>query len=178
MRPVKRVAEKDVWDHWQRVEEHLSPDFRADIRYSLPVDLRWFLCEVEPQDLDRLFIISSIDWSDISGGTFRIADVASRLDYPSTNLHTVRIANDIHDKLNFLASGGNLDSQLVSITDSPSLFGPFTLLEGNRRSVTFFLRNILVGCLIFVGYSPAVVDNKWSRYTYRHFLRHTRKISG
>jgi hypothetical protein len=178
MRPVKLVAEKEVWEHWQRVEKHLSPDFRSDIRYSLPEDLTWFLCEVQPHDVDKMFIISSIDWSDISGGTFRIADVAARLDYPSTNVHTVRIACDIHDKLSFLSSGGNLDSQFVSITDSPSLFGPFTLLEGNRRSVTSFLRNTLVGSLIYVGYSPAVVNNKWSRYTYRHFLRHIRRIRG
>jgi hypothetical protein len=178
MRPVKRVAEKDVWEHWQRVEKHLSSDFRSDIRNSLPADLTWFLCEVQPHDIDKLFIISSIDWADISGGTFRMTDVAARLDNPSTNVHTIRIASDIHDKLSFLSSGGNLDSQLVSITDSPSLFGPFTLLEGNRRSVTFFLRNTLVGSLIFVGYSPNVVDNKWSRYTYRHFSRHIRRICG
>lgn len=176
MLPLRQVAQNDVWEHWQRVENNPSPDFRSDIRNALPADLTWFLCEVQPYDIDRLFIISSDDWFDISGGTFRVIDIAARLDYFSTNEHTIRIASNIHNQLSFLSSGGHLDCRLVSITDSPSLFGPFTLLEGNKRSVTFFLRNALIGSSIFVGYSHAVVDCVWTRHTYRHFLQALRVI--
>lgn len=39
MRPVRPLSAGDVWNHWQRVEGHSSPDFRSDIRNSLPPDL-------------------------------------------------------------------------------------------------------------------------------------------
>jgi hypothetical protein len=168
MRLVRQVTQSDVWEHWQRIEKHTSPNFRSDIRDRLPKDLTWFLCEVQPHDLDRLFIISSDDWSDISGGTFRVADVAAKLNCHTTNADTIRIADNIRRKLSFLDSGGHLDSQLVSITDDPSLIGPFTLLEGNKRSVAFYLCGALVGSWIFVGCSPTVVDCVWARHTYRH----------
>jgi len=167
MRPVRQATESEVWEHWKRIENHSSPDFRSDIRDPLPKDLTWLICEIEPHDIDRLFIISSDDWSDISGGTFRVAEVASRLDLPSSNKDTLRIASDINKKLNFIDTGGHLDSQLVSITDRSALSGPFTILEGNRRCVTFLLRGVLVGTSIFVGYSPAVDKCVWTRHTYR-----------
>jgi len=169
MRPVQRLEQRDVWEHWQRVEGDHSPSFRSDIRDALPTDLVWYLCEVQPEDVDRLFIISSDDWTDISGGTFRVSKVAHRLDLPSSSADTNRLAGDIRCKLSHLDSGGHLDQRLIGITDSPSLFGPFTLIEGNRRSATFCHRGVLVGSLIFVGYSPLVVDCSWTRHTYRHF---------
>jgi hypothetical protein len=151
---------------------------RSDIRGSLPTDHTWFVCEVEQQDIDRLFIISSDDWSDISGGSFRVADVAARLELTSTNMDTIRIANDIRSKITHVASGGQLDTKLMAITDSPSLFGPFTLIEGNRRSVTFLQRGTLVGSLIFVGYSSAVVHCVCARHTYRRFIQACRAWQG
>ena len=169
MRPVRQLVEREVWEHWQRVEGDHSPSFRSDIRDALPTNLVWFLCEVQQEDVDRLFIISSDDWTDISGGTFRVSDVAHRLDLPSSCDHTNRIAEDIRSKLSHLDSGGQLDQRLIGITDSPSLFGPFTLIEGNRRSAAFYHRKYLVGSLIFVGYSPLVVDCPWTRHTYRLF---------
>lgn len=169
MRPVRQLVEGEVWDHWQCVEDHQYPSFRSDIRDALPTNLIWFLCEVQPEDVDRIFIISSDDWTDISGGTFRVSDVAHRVDLPSSNADTNRLAGDIRGKLNHLDSGGQLDQRLIGITDSPSLFGPFTLIEGNRRSAVFYRRNLLVGSLIFVGYSPLVVDCTWTRHTYRLF---------
>ena len=169
MRTVRQVSERDVWDHWRRIENHRSSSFRSDIRDQLPSELTWSLCVVEGLDVDRLYIISSDDWSDISGGTFLASEVAVRLDTKSNNADTIRIANDIRKKLNYIDSGGHLDSHLVAITNSPSLTGPFTLLEGNRRCVAFYLRRTLIGSEIFVGFSPAVVECKWARHTYRNF---------
>jgi hypothetical protein len=171
MRPVRQVLQDDVWGHWQRIERHGSPDFRTDIRSRLPANLTWFLCEVQPSDADRLYIISSDDWADVSGGSFRVTDVAARLDTPSTHADTTRIRDDIRRKIEHLSAGGQLDARLIAITDSPSLFGPFTLVEGNRRSVAFLRRGTMVGSSIFVGCSPAVVDCAWSRHTYGQFIQ-------
>ena len=166
MRPIRLVTQDEVWEHWQRVENHASPDFRRDIRDAMPSDLQWTLCEVEQHDVDRLFIISSEDWSDISGGSFRAADVEARLDLPTKQQDTLRIANSIRGTINYLKSGGQLDSQLIAITDNPSLLGPFTLMEGNHRCVAFIRCGILTGRSFFVGYSPATTACLWTRHTY------------
>jgi len=163
----QQVTQNEVWDHWKRIENHISSDFRHDIRQPLPPDMKWMLCEIEPQDLDHLFIISSDDWSDISGGTFRVRDVGARLDNHGTNQDSINIANNIHSKMNFLESGQQLDSKLILVTNDPSLNGPFTLIEGNKRSVTFYLRNTLAGISVFVGLSPKIVNYFWARHTYR-----------
>jgi hypothetical protein len=167
MRSICKVPQDDVWRHWQRVEGNNPLDFRSDIRSRLPANLTWHLCEVESQDAERLFIISSDDWAEISGGSFRVVDVNARLDTPSTNANTVRIGDDIRRKIEHVRAGGQLDTQLIAITDSQSLVGPFTLIEGNRRSVTFLRRDTLVGSSIFVGYSPLVANCVWARHTYR-----------
>jgi hypothetical protein len=161
------VQQQDVWNHWQRVEQHLSPNFRSDIRDRLPHDLVWSRYEVQSEDIDRLFIISSEDWLDISGGTFKVADVVTRLNLPSSDSNTKRIANNIQDKLRFLSSGGQLDSQLIAITNNPAQSGPFTFIEGNKRAVAFQHLRCLVGVTIFVGCSPSVVHCWWARYSYR-----------
>jgi len=169
VRPIQQLEEREVWDHWQRVEGHSSPSFRSDIRRKLPSNLSWYLCEVQPEDLDRLFVISSDDWADISGGTFRVSDVANRVEVQSSCPDTIRIAEDIRCKISSVDTGRELDRRLIGITDSPSLFGPFTLIEGNRRSATFYRRGLLVGSLVYIGYSPLVVDCFWARHTYREF---------
>jgi hypothetical protein len=79
MRAVRQVLKDEVWAHWKRVEKHASDDLRSDIRRSLPSDLSWSLCEVQPQDIEQFFIISSDDWADITGRTFRAVEVAARL---------------------------------------------------------------------------------------------------
>ncbi len=155
-----------------------SIDFRSDIRSKLPTDLTWYECEVEQQDIDRLFIISSNDWSDISGGSFRVADVAARLELSSADTYTAWIASEIRGKIGHVTSGNQLDTRVVAITDSPSLFGPFTLIEGNRRSVTFLLCCTFVGSKISVGYSSVVVDCVWARHTYLQFIQAHRTWQG
>ena len=169
MHLIQQVKQDDVWEHWKRIENHNSPNFRSDIRDPLPKNLTWSLCEVQPQDIDHLFIISSDDWSDISGGTFRISEVAARIDSHSNDDNSIRIANDIRKKISFLESGGQLDSKLIIVTDSPKLTCPFTIIEGNRRCVAFYQRNALVGCSVFIGFSPEIVNYCWARHTYRKF---------
>lgn len=150
------------------VEQTTDPNFRRDIREPLPDDVQWFATEIENGDLPNLFIISSSDWTDISGGSFRVVDVASCVDLPTKNADTKRIGDNIRKKLAFLDSGGRLDTGLIAVTDSLDLTGRFTLIEGNRRSVSFTLRESLVGCMIYTGVSPSISNYKWARKTYRN----------
>ena len=171
MQIVRQTTDLEVLEHWRQVENHTSLTFRTDIRDHLPSNILWYLCEFQQCDIDRLFVISSDDWAGISEGSFKVTDVARRLtDLQSSDEETKRIAQDIVNKIAYIESGGPLDTLLIAITDSPSLYGPFTLIEGNKRAVAFAHRNTLVGCSFFVGYSPCVVNCLWTRHTYRDFL--------
>ena len=160
MQSLRQIAEQEVWEIWRQVEGHSSPIFRTDIRDCLPNNLIWHLCKVQEEDIDRVYIISSDDWADISGGSFLVTSVTQRIDLPSSNQNRQRIAQNITDKIDFMRSGGHLDTRLIAITDSASLYGPFTLIEGNKRAVAFIRMKVFVGSSVLVGYSPCVVDCK------------------
>ncbi|GFO61968.1 hypothetical protein GMST_42930 [Geomonas silvestris] len=165
MKILSAVTESEVWDHWKAVENFSHDDFRSDIREPLPDDVNWHLAEIEPQDLDRLFIISSSDWTDISGGTFRVLDVASRLNLASEDENTLRIANDIKGKITFFQCGGDLDTKLIAVTNSTD--SVITFIEGNRRSVVFAVNQMLVGQIIYIGISPQIKNYKWVVASFR-----------
>lgn len=168
MRPVEKVSQDAVWAHWQQTERLESLDCRSDILNKLPADLQWYRCEIEQSDLGNLYVISSRDWISLTNNTFRVIDAARNLE--DNKQQQGRIVKDIREKIRFLESGGELDRNLITITDSPSLSGPFSIIEGNRRSVCFASRRMLLGSTIFVGYSPGVVDCSWARAPYRTFL--------
>ena len=54
------------------VENIADPNFRGDIRDPLPTDLNWYLAEIQKSDVDSMFILSSDDWANVSGGSFRV----------------------------------------------------------------------------------------------------------
>lgn len=149
-----------------KVEGFSTSDFRSDVRDPLPGDLTWYLAEIERRDLNELFVISSGDWTDISGGTFRLLDVVSRLKLSSEDLDTQRIVNDIAKKTEFLDSGNEFDTRFIAVTNCPDLSGPFTFIEGNRRSVALCARRDIVARQIFVGTSPSIVDYTWARKSF------------
>lgn len=166
MKYLNLVLPQNVWDHWKKIENHSELNFRSDIRDPLPENLTWHLAEIEEKDLNQLFIISSSDWTDISGGTFRVIDIVNRFNLPSDNLDTQRITKDIRKKIEFLKCGNELDTKLISVTNSPNLSGPFTLIEGNRRSIALSLLNTIVGCQIFLGVSPEIINYNWAKKSF------------
>lgn len=164
---LHKVSQEVVWKHWMQTELTIDPNFRSDIRNPLPASIQWYLAEVESEDVDSMFTISSPGyWGDISGGTFRIKDVAERLNVPSAVPTTKLVGDDIRRKLDFLNNGGTLDTRLIAVTESAELSGKFTLIEGNRRAVAILIRNELVGCHIYVGVSPSMTEYHWARKAY------------
>ena len=115
----------------------------------------------------QVYIISSEDWKDISDNTYKALEVARRLGIFSKDADSERLAGDIRRKIAFLDSGGQLDTRLIAVTDSASLVGPYTLLEGNRRLIAFITRNSFQGNKIYLGYSPDVRHYWWARKTYK-----------
>ena len=163
MKILGKISEQQVWDHWMAVERHTKSDFRKDIRNPLPQDIRWCKAEIEELDLDKLFIISSSDWTDISNGTFKVLDVAAKIksEIVSDNKDTVRLETDILKKINFINCGGSLDPVLFLV--APTVDGNFTLIEGNRRAVVFSLLNRIIECPVFLGLSTDILKYNWAR---------------
>ncbi len=84
MRVLRQASEREVLDHWKRLEETTDrPDdeFRTDIRNrEFPGDVAWHEAELEAQDADHLFLISSgdergVDLGGISRGSFLVKEV-------------------------------------------------------------------------------------------------------
>lgn len=160
---LKEVEQSEVWEHWKKVENFSSDDFRSDIRGPLPKDLKWHLAEIEKEDLDKMFNISSTDWTDISAGTFKVLTVVSRINSESDNPDTERIRKDILEKLEFIKKGGVLDTKLIAVTSNTDLKSPFTFIEGNRRCVTMCANNSLIGNQIYIGISPEITSYSWAK---------------
>ena len=167
MKIINKVSQTDVWRHWMSVEETNDPNFRSDIRGSLPTDLTWYLVEIQQSDIDSMFILSSADWYKISGGTFRLKDVVARLDLESEDKDSDRIKKDIRDKIAFLKSGNSLDSKLIAVTHDHALNGPFTFIEGNRRSIVFTYLGAMIGSKIYVGASNLIQHYSWACKSYQ-----------
>lgn len=163
MKKLCKVLQSDVWEHWKKVEKFEKDNFRNDIRGPLPKDLDWYLAEIEEDDLNRLYIISSDDWSDISRGTFRVLEVVNRLYDNTENQDTNRISLNIKSKLDFISSGGELDTFLIAVTDKIDMSGPITFIEGNRRSIAFCSIRKIVGNQIYIGVSSDVTKYIWAR---------------
>ena len=166
MKIINEVEQSEVWKHWAMTETHIKPELRSEIRDPLPDDMKWYTGRIEKSDIENMYIISSSDWTDISNGSFLVADVASRLDLPTENPDTKRISDNIREKILFLKSGGILDTKLIAITNCSELKGPFVFIEGNKRSVTFAVLNTLVDSEIFIGISPEITDYVWAWHTY------------
>jgi hypothetical protein len=149
------------------VENFTDPDFRGDIRGPLPTDLKWYLAEVEKTDIDSMYILSSGNWDIISNGTFRVKDVVRGFELGLEDRGSAKIINDIRDKIAFLESGNVLDSKLIAVTHDDALCGPFTLIEGNHRSIAFTYLETLVGSTIYIGVSSLIRDYSWACKSYQ-----------
>jgi hypothetical protein len=169
MKVFNSISEQAVWNHWRVVEHYSNTDFRKDIRGKLPKNMIWAKAEIEDKDLDKLFIISSDDWKDISAGTFSVNNVVKNIFTQSDNKDTQRISKNIQDKIKYITDGNKLDTALFLVSQTPN--GPFTIIEGNKRSVVFSLMDTIVGCNAFLGVSPEINKYWWARYTFKNYTK-------
>ena len=59
-------------------------------------------------------------------------------------LSTARISKNIQEKSNYIDDGGKLDHGLIAVGDASAGNGRSTFFDGNRRAITFLLRDELV----------------------------------
>jgi len=79
MRTLSACSKEDVFSHWKQVDSfkncpHVT-SWRKRISSPLPTNTRWFKAEIEEKDLEKIFIISSDEWSSLSR-SFKLVNVA------------------------------------------------------------------------------------------------------
>lgn len=165
MKTINLVTQSEVFNHWHKVEGEVFLH-RGDIVNPLVVfnNLNWSLAEIESTDIDKLYICSSDDWraEGLCIPDFKVKTAVEN--YKKSNFSTGKY-KDIKDKESIFAKDINgLDNKLFLVADNPN--GPFTLIEGCKRSVALGSLGKLVGLKVYLGISTAIRGYVWSRYAY------------
>jgi len=161
MKPIRAVQQEEVWSHWKKVERIPETDvmWRGDIRDPLPKNIKWFLAEIEEEDIEKIFIISSDDWKSITK-TFRLLDTVKSLNSIKDD---DKVKNILAKKKIYQRDIDGLDRKFILV--SPSVNGNFTIIEGNKRAVALLSMNKLIGNQIYLGVSSKIRNYGWARYS-------------
>ena len=165
MKIINPVTQPKVFHHWHRVEGDVFLH-RGDIINPLVAfnNLNWNLAEIENADIDKLYIWSSDDWR-AEGLCIPDFKVKTAVENYKKSDFSIGKYKDIKDKENIFAKDINgLDNKLFLVADNPN--GPFTLIEGCKRSVALGNLGKLPGLKVYLGISPAIKGYHWSRYAY------------
>lgn len=165
MKIIKTITQREVFSHWETVEK-ISILQRFDIVFPLVAynDLIWNLAEIEDVDIDKFYICSSDDWKTdgLCVPDFRL-DTAIK-NYKKSNYSKGKYA-DIKAKEDIFTKDLNrLDTKLILVADNIS--GPYTLIEGCKRSVALCSLGKLVGTKVYLGISAGIKTYIWTRHMY------------
>lgn len=161
--PVREYIPQDVIDgedfNSQQNNElryWLLRTLRFPILDPLPPDVTWYSATYEIADVNRTFIVPSIDWGHISGNQYRAAAVLPNLN--GNDPHAVKIRE-------IKANLALIDRRLVLVASD--INSVLTTIEGNNRSVAILadaVENSAEDPLIeevFVGVSPNMRSYPW-----------------
>jgi hypothetical protein len=153
----------DATENYTRENLLLNEFDRAPIIDRLPTDLSWYIGELEPSDIDNLYVIPAFDWYMDAGPDFKIPECLNQLK-PGRGFEisdTFKGTIDHYSKVeNILKSEGKNIGKLTVI--STNLSGPYTLVDGNHRALALYKQGRLAGTKIFLGVSSSVITSKWS----------------
>lgn len=165
MKIIKKVTQGQVFSHWETVEKRSIWE-RSDIVFPIVAydDLAWSLTEIEEIDIDKIYICSSYDWvaEGICFPDFKL--ITAIENYKKSNFSYGKYA-DIKAKEDIFAKDLNeLDTKLVLVSDIPE--GPYTLIEGCKRSVALGNLGKLIGTNVYLGISPCIKTYIWAKHMY------------
>lgn len=161
-----QISENEVWKYWKKIGGYSDDNFTSGVKELLPINMNWHLTKLSSSDLNRLYIISSEDWSNLSLDSFSVKTVAENINKKFQDEDSLRLQADIQAKVQYLKQGGSLDSILMLVAESENA-DKLTLIKGNKRAVSFLLNNQLEGLNVYIGVSPEIKQYYWARKTYR-----------
>jgi hypothetical protein len=159
MKPLRGCSQYEIIDHWRTTEHYRTIFFRCDIIEKLPNDLKWFEVEIESNDIEKMYIISSDDWR-ILTSSFRVIDVVNSIS--KGKIDEKFVPNILEKKIKYEENINSIDRKLILV--SPTIHGNFTIIEGNKRAVALHSINKLVGNTVYLGISNDVRSFVWARY--------------
>jgi hypothetical protein len=131
--------------------EHRGYRRDADVFTGMPSNVRWFRARLTREDLAQVRYIDYDYWTELSGGTRRVADGAARV---RRGLEAFGVGNGAYWYLaDALHAGATFPEPILVGTDERS---PLVVLEGHVRMTAYLLRpEYLPATLpILVGLSP------------------------
>lgn len=131
--------------------EHRGYQRDADVFTGMPADVQWFRARLTREEVAQLLYIDYDYWTELSGGTRRVADGAARV---RRGIEAFRVGNGGYWYVaDALRAGASFPEPILVGTDERS---PLVVLEGHVRLTGYLLRpEYLPATLpILVGFSP------------------------
>lgn len=125
--------------------------------------LTWSLNTINSSDINKFFVISSDDWlqDGLCIPDFRLTTAINNFKQSPKKTEKHKNISDKQDI--FKSDSDKLDTKLILV--APSRQGPFTIIEGNKRSVALGSLDRLNGLKIYLGVSPHIESYIWARYS-------------
>jgi hypothetical protein len=131
--------------------EHRGYRRDADVFTGMPSDVRWFRARLTREELAQVRYIDYDYWTELSGGTRRVADGAARI---RRGIEVFGVGNGGFWYLaDALRTGATVPEPILVGTDEQS---PLVVLEGHVRLTAYLLRPEYLPATmpILVGLSP------------------------
>lgn len=144
------------------IRHKLLWDTRQPLLEKLPVDVRWYELSLTPQDFSELLIIKGRGWGNTFAKTKKIKEVAELMQsgIPDRGIN-FSLIYDIKKQI------GTYNFKERFILIALDINGPYTILEGNHRTVAFQLyamENHNLSYLpktVILGTSPSMSQTPW-----------------
>ena len=130
----------------------------SDVWRKLPEGTCWFACQLEPSDIEKIFVYGGREWKD-AFGTFSLNAVAqANLAQDDRHQHKSRIERLMHT----LATGHKFRALALTAFSAD---GPFVMIDGSHRAAAMLRLGILAGQSCYVGFHQQIgKDYAWFRH--------------
>ncbi len=126
----------------------------------------WYSATIEEKDLEKINIISSHDWEHevrlCENEDYKVSTASKNLNSKKENIDNASLKRleRIQGMIDTIKAGNTFDHKLVLV--GTSLDGPFTVIDGNHRSVALFHSKKFVGITVYYYMYPGSPFYQWS----------------
>jgi hypothetical protein len=161
---------------------------RGSMWRELPPDTQWWEVEMEPRDLDHIFVFPRAHWRKIAGGDFRLTVIVERLRARRGAVPGARglpgYGRASRGLQEFVSKIESLSNRIRSLPDNSAVLlistaagQPMLIFEGNHRLSAALLASAEVAQTrfrVFLGCSPNMARCCWYRASFANLLRYAK----
>lgn len=167
------VLDPDVENEWENaVRRALLFRRRGHMWRELPADVQWWEVRLDPEDADKLQVLSRCHWRTIANGNFRLREVVERVRTGTFPPKVQDFIDKIHALSYRLLEGEDNSAVLLIGVDEQK---PFTILEGNHRLAAAALASpelLQTRFRVLCGFSANMTRSCWYRNSVPNLLRY------